>query len=133
MAFHLPAGLGQDRPPSGSSTDYLTIILFNYYVSTYPGSSELCISYADDFTAFASNTKVDRAADALAEHAGYITYWAQAEEPPYLGSEIFEFKLLHLHLSVPLDGTPLRLERNPEILGVTLALTCSSTNVWKKL
>ena len=92
MAFHLPAGLGQDRPPSGSSTDYLTIIFFNYYVSTYPGSSEQCISYADNFTAFASNTKVDRAADTLTEHAGYITYWAQAEEPPYLGSEIFEFK-----------------------------------------
>ena len=98
--------------------------LFNHYVSSYPGSSELCTSYADDFTVCASDTAVDRAAAALEEHAGDLSGWAQ-ERSLQLSAQkstvtLFdpEFRQSYLHLSVPLNGTPLPLERHPRILGV---------------
>ena len=108
--------------PQGS---ILSPLLFNYYVSTYPSSSELYTSYADDFTACASNTKFDQAAAALAEHAEDVTNWAQ-ERSLLISAQkstvtLFtsETKQSNLHPTVPLDGTNLPLERNPKILGVT--------------
>ena len=108
--------------PQGS---ILSPVLFNYYVSTYPSSSELCTSYADDFTAGASDTAVDRAAATLAEHAEDVADWAQERSLLISARKstvtLFtpEFRQSHLHPIVPINGTPLPLERHPKILGVT--------------
>ena len=51
----------------------LSPLLLNFYVSTYPETSPLCTSYADDFTATASDPRVEVAANALAEHARDLT------------------------------------------------------------
>ena len=108
--------------PQGS---ILSPVLFNFYVSTYPSSSELSTSYADDFTAGASDTEVDRAAAALAEHAGDVADWAHERSLLISARKstvtLFtpEFRQSHLHPTVPMNGTPLPLERHPKILGVT--------------
>ncbi|MEL6803865.1 MAG: reverse transcriptase domain-containing protein, partial [Bacteroidota bacterium] len=108
-----------------SQGSILSPFLFNYYVSSYPSSSELCTSYADDFTACVSDTSVDWAAAALAEHAGDVTGWAQGRSLIVSAQKstitLFtpEFRQSHLHPTVPLNGTPLPLERHPKILGVT--------------
>ena len=108
--------------PQGS---ILSPLLFNHYVSTYPNSSEMCTSYADDFTACASDTKVDQAAATLAEHARDVTEWAQ-ERSLLISARKSTVTLFtpqtqqsHVHPTVPLDGSPLPLERHPKILGVT--------------
>ena len=108
--------------PQGS---ILSPLLFNHYVSTYPQTSELCTSYADDFTACASDTAVDQAAAALAEHAVDVTAWAQDRDLLLSAQKstvtLFtpEYRQSHVHPIIPVNGTPLPLERNPKILGVT--------------
>ena len=108
--------------PQGS---ILSPLLFNHYVSTYPNSSELGTSYADDFNAGASHNEVDQAATSLADHARDVSSWAQ-ERNLIISTRkstvtLFtpETRQSHLHPTVPLNGSPLPLERHPKILGVT--------------
>ena len=99
--------------------------LFNLYVSTYPETSELCTSYADDFTATTSHPKVEIAAENLAKHAADVAAWAEERSLIVSAQKstitLFtpETKQSHLHPTVPLNGSPLPLDRNPKILGVT--------------
>ena len=108
--------------PQGS---ILSPQLFNLYVSTYPETSELCTSYADDFTAATSNSKVENAAAELARHAEDVAGWAE-ERGLIVSTQkstvtLFtpERKQSHRHPIVPLNGSLLPLDRNPTILGVT--------------
>ena len=108
--------------PQGS---ILSPLLFNHYVSTYPNSSELGTSYADDFNAGASHVDVDQAAVNLANHARDVSSWAQ-ERNLIISARKSTVTLFtsqtqqhHDHPTVPLNGTPLPLEKNPKILGVT--------------
>ena len=59
--------------PQGSC---LSPMLFNYYVSSYPNTANLVTSYADDFTAAASDKDVRKATRAMAEHATHVKVWA---------------------------------------------------------
>ena len=108
--------------PQGS---VLSPQLFNMYVSAYPGTSELCTSYADDFTASASNPKVEVAAADLARHAEDVAGWAEGRSllVSTQKSTVTLFtpqtQQSHYHPIVPLNGSPLPLDRNPTILGVT--------------
>ena len=49
---------------------------FNAYVSTYPHITDLVTSYADDFSAAASNKDVHEATRVVAEHATHVEAWA---------------------------------------------------------
>ena len=95
--------------PQGS---ILSPLLFNFMSPPIQTPRELCTSYADDFTACASDTVEDRAAAALAEHAGDVAGWAQKRSLITSAQKssvtLFtpEFRQSHLHPTVPLDGTP---------------------------
>ena len=54
---------------------------FNAYVSTYPHTSNLIISYADDFTTTASNKNLHEATRAVAEYATHVEAWANEPAP----------------------------------------------------
>ena len=59
--------------PQGSC---LSPMLFNAYVSTYPPTTDLITSYAEDFTAASSNKDVREATRTVAEHATHVEAWA---------------------------------------------------------
>ena len=90
MALCVPAGLNsvlrlqargvrQGHPPllCSSRLHLVPYALQLLYVSTYPETSLLCTSFADNFKVTASDVRVEVAADALAEHAKDLTAWAQ--------------------------------------------------------
>ena len=60
--------------PQGS---VLSPALFNYYVATYPQTAEQKISYADDFSAFATDPQYECAAAHLTRHAEDVGAWAR--------------------------------------------------------
>ena len=108
--------------PQGSC---LSPMLFNAYVSSYPHSTSLVTSYADDFTAAASHKDVREATRIVAEHAGHVEAWAneRALQVSTLKSTVTLFTSQtqqgHLHPLIPLGGGFLPLEPHPKILGVT--------------
>ena len=85
--------------------------LLNLYVSTYPETAHLCISYADDFTAIASSQEVDRAVTVLASHA--------ADQKSTFNLFTPQTQQAQFHQTVLLNGPPLLLDLEPKILGVT--------------
>ena len=108
--------------PQGS---ILSPFLFNMYVSSYPATSQLCTSYADDFTASTSHPRVEVAAADLARHAEDVCAWA-LERDLQISTQKSSVTLFTpqtqqsgLHPIVPLNNIPLPLERHPKILGVT--------------
>ena len=109
--------------PQGSC---LSPMLFNAYVSSYPHTAGLVTSYADDFTAAASDEDVRQATRVLAEHASHVEAWAGERELQVSTQKstvtLFtpETRQGRLHPHIPLGGCPLPLEPNPKILGVTL-------------
>ena len=108
--------------PKGSC---LSPMLFNAYVSSYPHTADLVTSYADDFTAAASNKDVQEATGVMAEHATHVEAWAVERELQISAQKstvtLFtpETQQGRLHPLIPLGGNPLPLERHPKILGVT--------------
>ncbi|KAF2344177.1 Reverse transcriptase domain [Trinorchestia longiramus] len=71
--------LSSSRPvlagvPQGS---FISPALFNLFVSDYPPTAPLITSYADDFTAVATTTKIPDASAILSAHSADVTTWAQ--------------------------------------------------------
>ena len=109
--------------PQGSC---ISLVLFNFFVSTYPHSTHLITSYADDFTDSASSTDYTPAAAALSEHANRVSLWAAdlglTLSAPKSTVTLFtpDTRQFHHHPHVTLNNTPLPLAQYPRILGVTL-------------
>ena len=108
--------------PQGS---VLSPALFNYYVATYPQTAEQNTSYADDFTAFATDPQYESAAAHLTRHAEDVGAWAR-EKNLVVSAQKSAVTLLTSQTQqvgsspvVTMNGTPLPVERNPKILGVT--------------
>ena len=108
--------------PQGS---VLSPALFNHYVASYPQTAEQSTSYADDFTAFATDPQYERAAAHLTRHAGDVSAWAreknlqisaQKSTVTLLTSQTQQARAMPV---VSMGGTPLSVEPNPTILGVT--------------
>ena len=51
--------------------------LFNFYVSSYPNTTSFVASYADDFTAAASDKDVQEATRVMTDHATHVEAWAE--------------------------------------------------------
>ena len=62
--------------------------LSNLYVPTYPETSELCTSYADDFTASTSHSNVKVDSKSLAKHAADVAAIAEESRPHSVRSNI---------------------------------------------
>ena len=109
--------------PQGSC---ISPVLFNFFVSTYPHSTHLTTSYADDFTDSASSTDYTSAAAALSEHANRVSLWAAdlglTLSAPKSTVTLFtpDTRQFHHHPHVTINNTPLPLAQYPRILGVTL-------------
>ena len=58
--------------PQGS---VISPCLFNFFVSSYPNTSPLLTSYADDFTAAATSQNLQDAADVLTSHVADVMSW----------------------------------------------------------
>ena len=108
--------------PQGS---VLSPALFNFYVASYPQTAENSTSYADDFTAFATDPQYERAAARLTRHAEDVSMWAQ-EKSLVISAQKSTVTLLTSQTQqararpiVTMNGTPLPVEPNPKILGVT--------------
>ena len=108
--------------PQGS---VLSPLLFGAYVATYPQTAELVISYADDFTAGVSCASVEDATTALANHAQDVATWA-GEQKLQISTQKSTVTLFtsdrrqySFHPQIPLNGTPLPLEKYPKILEIT--------------
>ena len=118
--------------PQGS---VLSPALFNHYVASYPQSyqehdiarpqsAEHCCSYADDFTAYASDTQYERAADVLSGHAGDVGVWAAgrdlivSEQKSTVTLLTPQTQQMRDRPVVTLNGADLPVEPNPKILGV---------------
>ena len=109
--------------PQGS---VISPCLFNFFVSSYPNTSPLLTSYADDFTAAASSSNPQAAADALAAHAADVVSWVEEKglllSAPKSSVTLFtsdRCRESHLRPNIPLSGSPLPLDRTPRVLGVT--------------
>ena len=99
--------------------------LFNFYVSTCPQDDQLTLSYADDFTDSITSRNYRDATPALTHQATRVQQWADdrglALSAPKSTITLFtpQRSEVHDHPEVRLNNTPLPLERNPRILGVT--------------
>ena len=108
--------------PQGSC---ISPALFNFYVSTYPQDDHLTLSYADDFTDSITSRNYRDATPALTRQATRVQQWADdrglALSAPKSTITLFtpQRSEVHDHPEVRLNNTPLPLERNPRILGVT--------------
>ena len=109
--------------PQGS---VISPCLFNFFVSDYPDTADLQTSYADDFTAVTSSPSVPAAAEHLSRHASDVRNWAKAHglqislsksHVTLFTSDTHQSRMDPL---VSLSASPLRLVRQPRILGVTL-------------
>ena len=109
--------------PQGSC---ISPTLFNYFVSTYPHSTHLTTSYADDFTDASSHTDYTQAASTLTEHTTRVSEWAEdlglSLSAPKSSVTLFtsDKRQTHHHPTVTLNNTPLPLAQHPRLLGVTL-------------
>ena len=109
--------------PQGSC---ISPVLFNFFVSSYPSSPDVTsTSYADDFTDSYTSPDIPTAASALSSHARLVSGWAEERglAISYPKSTITLFTSdnhqSHTHPHVTLRDSPLPLDRNPRILGVT--------------
>ena len=108
--------------PQGSC---LSPMLFNAYVASYPHTADLVTSYADDFTAAASDKDVLAATEVIAEHASHVEAWA-GERGLQVSAQKSTVTLFtpetrqgRMHPTIPMGGSQLPLEPHPKILGVT--------------
>ena len=86
-------------------------LLLNYYVSTYPDTTQFSTSYANDFTAFVFDPKVEQTASSQTRHAQDVAGWVLSRNFQVSTSKstvtLFtpEVQQSHLHPKVPFNGT----------------------------
>ena len=109
--------------PQGS---VISPCLFNFFVADYPATAPLHVSYADDFTAFASHPDYRIAASTISAHADDVAAWA-ADHGLTISlskshSTLFtpDTHQSQIVPSITLKGDIIPLNRRPKILGVTL-------------
>ena len=109
----------QQGVPQGS---VLFPALFNYYVASYPHSTEKITSNANDFMAFATDSQYDRAAAHLIRHAEEVCAWAQ-ERNLVISAQKSTVTLLtpqtRTRPVVTMNGASFLVEPNRRILRVT--------------
>ena len=109
--------------PQGS---VISPCLFNFFVASYPHTAPLHVSYADDFTAIASDSNVLTAAALISSHADDVATWANDHgltiSLSKSHSTLFtpDTHQSHLDPSISLEQALIPLNRKPKILGVTL-------------
>ena len=108
--------------PQGSC---ISPVLFNFFVSSYPQGTHLTGSYADDFTDSVTCRNYTDASPPLTRQATKVHQWAgeRGLTLSALKSTVTLFTSWNTevndHPDVQLNNSPLPLERNPRILGVT--------------
>ncbi|KAF2345802.1 Reverse transcriptase domain, partial [Trinorchestia longiramus] len=119
--------LSSSRPvlagvPQGS---VISPAIFNLFVSDYPPTAPLITSYADDFTAVATTTKIPDASAILSAHSADVITWAQQKgltvSIAKSQSSVFtpDTHQSHTNPHVTCEGTDLTHCRSPKILGIT--------------
>ena len=99
--------------------------LFNFYIADQPASASLHVGYADDSHDGEPAVDVSAAADRLTRAMGDLDNWVESKDlalaPDKSTVTLFtpDTHQSHHHPQVLLRGQPLRLERNPTILGVS--------------
>ena len=102
--------------PRGS---YISPVLFNFFVSTYPRSDHLTTSYANDFTDSQSSTDYTAAASDLSEQVTQVSQWAEeyrlALSAPKSTVTLFNSDKRQSNATpqITLNNSTLSLERHP--------------------
>ncbi|KAF2349810.1 Reverse transcriptase domain [Trinorchestia longiramus] len=88
--------LSSSRPVLGGipQDSVISPALFNLFVSDYPLTATFFTSYADDFSALATTTKILDASAILSAHSSDVATWAQQKRPHSINSQI---PILSLH------------------------------------
>ena len=100
-------------------------LLFNFFVASFPETSDLTCSYADDCTSVVTGSSVRDLTNRLATHAAEVEIWAAERHLQVSASKstitLFtpdKAREANLHPEISIGGGVLPLDKEPRILGV---------------